>query len=239
MAAPQRDGRGEVPWGGLDAAAVFFLSVVLIGLVSPVLSATLGPDLAEGVFFPLSLALLGATAVVWVRVRYPGHVALLLRRRPTAGDAAMGLAHGVAAFFAINVGFALVLQLVAGLTGFEVPEVQQGLREAIVDGRIGVLVILSVVVVAPVAEELFYRGLLFQGLRGPLGHWPAVVASAVLFGLSHYQSGNIAGTLYALVVLSSLGAYLAWALQRRSLVTPIVMHATFNAMAVGGLLLGG
>jgi membrane protease YdiL (CAAX protease family) len=234
---PAGETTGDVPWGFLDAAAVFGLSFLLMAVASPLLGALDDPELARGLFFPLSLALLGGTAVVWVRLRHPGHVGALLRRRPTAADAAMGVAHGFAAFFIINVGFGLVVRVLGALTGLELPEVQEGLREAALDGRIGVLVIVSAVLVAPLAEEVFFRGLLYQGLRGPLGTWPAIALSALLFGLAHFEAGNLAGSLYALLVLSSFGAYLAWALERRSLVAPVAMHATFNALAVVGILL--
>jgi membrane protease YdiL (CAAX protease family) len=230
----------DVPWGFLDAAGVFLLSLVLMMVVSPFLGALLDPELARGAFFPVSLALLGLSSVGWIAVRHPGHVAALVGRRPTAADLGMGLAHGALAFLAINLGFSVVLQGISAATGLELPEVQQGLREATQDGRIGLLVIASAVVVAPLAEETYFRGLLFRGLRSQAGVWPAIALSALIFGFAHYEAGNVQGSIYALVVLSSFGAYLAWVLhRRRCLATAVVMHATFNGLAVGGILLAG
>lgn len=229
-----------MPWGFLDALGVFVVAFVLIGVLSPLLSRALDERLARGVFFPASLALLGVTAVAWVAIRHREQLGKLFGRRPRVADVGMGLVHGAAGFFVINVGFSLILQLLATLTGAELPEVQQNLREATQDGRIGLLVIASAVLIAPMAEEVFFRGMLFQGLRRPLGPWPAIGLSAFVFGLAHYEAGNVQGSLYALIVLSSLGMYLAWVLdRRRTIVTPIVMHATFNGLAVGGILLAG
>lgn len=229
----------RVSWTFLDAAGVFLLSFVLMALVSPLLTAALDEELAGGVFFPLSLAILAVTAVGWVAVRHRADLDTLAGRRPTPADVGMGIAHGLAGFLVINVGFAALLQLFTTLTGGEMPVVQEGLREATQDGRIGLFVIASAIIVAPVAEELFFRGVLFRGLLGPLGVWPAIGTSAVLFGLAHPQP-TVSGTLYALAVLGTFGAYLAWAFERRgSLVTPMVMHATFNALAVGGILVVG
>lgn len=229
-----------VPWTFLDAAGAFVASILLMGLVSPLLLAVLDDELARGIFFPVSLGLLGLSAVGWVALRHRSALPALPGHRPTLGDAGAGVAHGVAAFLVINVGYAFVLQLVATLTGGEMPVVQEGLRDAAQDGRIGLLVIASALLVAPVAEELFFRGVLFRGLLGPLGRWPAIGLSALLFGVAHYESGNPLGSLYAFVVLASLGGYLAWAFARRgTILTPILMHATFNALAVGGILLAG
>ncbi len=229
-----------VPWGFLDAAAVFVVSLLAIGVASPLLGALLDAELARGVFFPVSLALLGLTTAAWVAVRHREHLGALVGRRPMLADLGMGLAHGTVAFLLINLGYSAVLQVVSTMVGAELPEVQQGLREATQDGRIGLLVIFSAVLVAPIAEELFFRGLLFQGLRAQLGRWPGIGMSGFVFGLAHYEAGNVAGSLYALLVLASLGMYLAWVLDRRgTLVTPVVMHATFNGLAVVGIFLAG
>jgi membrane protease YdiL (CAAX protease family) len=230
----------EVPWGFLDAAIVFAIAFLAIGLLSPLLSRALDPEVARGVFFPASLALLGLTTVAWVALRHRAQLWMLFGRRPRVADLGMGVVHGVAGFFVINVGFAFLLQLFATFTGAELPEVQQGLRDAAQDGRIGLLVMGSAVLVAPLAEELYFRGLLFQGLRRPLTLWPAIGVSALIFGIAHYEAGNLEGSLYALIVLSSLGGYLAWVFdRRRTIVAPIVMHATFNGLALAGILLAG
>ncbi len=79
------------------------------------------------------------------------------------------------------------------------------------------------VVVAPVTEELVFRGLI---LRGLLGRWPvapAVLASAALFALTHF---NPAQAPVALL----LGTLLGWVYVRtRSLGLCILGHALNNA----------
>jgi membrane protease YdiL (CAAX protease family) len=231
-------GQPAVPWSFLDAAGIFVVFIVLLALVSPAISTVLGAEMARGALFPVSFAVLAAITLLWVRVRYPGRVGDLLGGRPTAADLGMGMVHGLAAFFVINMGIGFLLQTIARFTGADMPEVQQGLREAATDGLIGPVVIVSAVLVAPIAEELFFRGLLFRGLRGPLGAWPAIGISAFVFGLAHYEASNVEGSLYALIVLATFGMHLAWVLdRRRSIAVPIVMHATFNALAVVGIFL--
>lgn len=80
---------------------------------------------------------------------------------------------------------------------------------------------------APVAEETYFRGWIFTSLRVHWGRWPAVIVSALLFALAHYESTH----LYALAVFP-LGLILA-ALRERtgSARTSMVFHAANNLIA--------
>jgi uncharacterized protein len=79
---------------------------------------------------------------------------------------------------------------------------------------------------APLVEELFFRGLLLRSLLGRLPAPAAVVISAVLFGLAHFEALQIAGLAAFGVIL----ALLAWRTGR--LAPGIAAHAAFNAAAV-------
>lgn len=87
------------------------------------------------------------------------------------------------------------------------------------------------VVVAPISEELIFRGVLFAGWRGK-GFVPAALVSSVLFGLAHWQP-NVA---LATAVLGWLLAYLYE--KTGSLWAPIGLHAAKNALAFA-LVYGG
>lgn len=81
---------------------------------------------------------------------------------------------------------------------------------------------------AAIGEELFFRGLLFGGLRQLLPLWPSLLISGVLFGLPHLPQGDLAVALQ----LSLFGAILAWAYERSgTLWLPIGMHALNNTIA--------
>jgi hypothetical protein len=75
---------------------------------------------------------------------------------------------------------------------------------------------------APIAEELFYRGLIFGGLLR-FGFWPAAAASAFLFSATHLDLGS-------LLPFFGIGLVLAWLAWRRgSLWDAIMFHLYFNA----------
>ncbi len=85
-----------------------------------------------------------------------------------------------------------------------------------------VAMLLVACVVAPINEELLFRGVIFRGLRPRFGRGPALAVSGVLFGLLH---ANWAGFL----PLALLGAVLALAYERSGDIrVPIVAHALFN-----------
>jgi membrane protease YdiL (CAAX protease family) len=85
---------------------------------------------------------------------------------------------------------------------------------------------LVAVVMAPVFEEIVFRGFLFRGFANSWGWVWGAVASAAIFGAAHLQ-------LDVFLPLAALGFVLAWAYQRTgSLWTCITMHALFNLIAV-------
>jgi membrane protease YdiL (CAAX protease family) len=86
--------------------------------------------------------------------------------------------------------------------------------------------LLVAVVMAPLFEEIVFRGFLFRGFANSWGWVWGAVASAAIFGAAHLQ-------LDVFLPLAALGFVLAWAYHRTgSLWTSITMHALFNLIAV-------
>lgn len=81
------------------------------------------------------------------------------------------------------------------------------------------------VLVAPIFEELLFRGGLISTLK-PFGNWFAVLVSAVLFGFAH---GNIAQMLYA----TALGIVLGMVFIKSGSVIPcMLMHFIINFLGI-------
>ncbi len=85
---------------------------------------------------------------------------------------------------------------------------------------------LTVVIAAPVAEELFFRGFVLGGLVAVLGGLPASVVSSALFAVMHFSVGTF-------IPIFAAGMLLAWLyLRTRSIWPPIAAHSTQNALAM-------
>lgn len=189
---------------------------------------------------PLAPLITGIVALVVAATSRGGSVRTLF------GDGAVRAAHllialgvGVVSFIVFNMGFGALLSVLLQLLGLDPPELQPSLRDAA--GRpeaIGIL-ILSTSVVAPLGEELLYRGLLFQALLSRFSARAAILLSAGAFGVGHLTFGAPwLSNVTLMILIIPLGAVLAWAFLRwRTLWVPIVIHAVFNAITV--LLMAG
>lgn len=85
---------------------------------------------------------------------------------------------------------------------------------------------------APIAEEILFRGLLYRALRNGVGVWGGAIISGLLFGLLHIDAAS-GDRLLQVIPLAVLGISFAllyhWT---GTLYAPIALHATNNAIAV-------
>jgi membrane protease YdiL (CAAX protease family) len=118
-------------------------------------------------------------------------------------------------------------------------------RQAVVDdlndatgAELAVFAVMAALL-APVFEELIFRGLLLRSLLFLMPIVAAVTVTAVAFGAVHFLGGNPLGTLAVLPALIGLGAVAAvLAVRSGELSQPILLHVGFNLLAVLGALLG-
>jgi membrane protease YdiL (CAAX protease family) len=88
-----------------------------------------------------------------------------------------------------------------------------------------------VCVIAPFVEEITFRGVGYGLLASRFGAEPAIVGSALCFGLAH-------GLVEALPLLVAFGIGLAWLRERQNSTIPgMILHATFNAVALAASIL--
>ncbi|MBQ7906946.1 MAG: CPBP family intramembrane metalloprotease [Clostridia bacterium] len=90
-----------------------------------------------------------------------------------------------------------------------------------------VVAFLSVALLAPLCEEIVFRGLIAKVLGTRVPTWLAVTISALAFGLVHNSSGPLA-IFYA----TAMGILFGWLFFRtKSLVPCVLAHATFNIVS--------
>ncbi len=96
-------------------------------------------------------------------------------------------------------------------------------------GAAGMFVAAGVLV--PLAEELFFRGLIYTWMRQSLSVWIAIPLNALIFGLIH-------GEISVSVATGLLGVLLAWFFEKsKSLWAPILIHILVNSVQLGFIYL--
>ena len=99
------------------------------------------------------------------------------------------------------------------------------------DLRHRVAVILMAVIVAPVAEEVLFRGYFYGVIRRFGGRIPALLTSSLLFAAIHVHLPSFLGLFLLAVILCLLYE------RTGSLWASITMHAAFNASTIVVLIL--
>jgi membrane protease YdiL (CAAX protease family) len=164
-------------------------------------------------------------AVVLALASGPGLRARLALRRPDSWPVALGLAFGaiVAIFVAAYlIGLVLDAGKDQGLTPDRWEPSHAGQYAA------NFVVIAGV---APIVEELTFRGLGFHVLRR-FGDWAAIILVGIVFGLVH-------GLVDGLPILVFFGACLAFVRSRTESVYPgMLVHAAFNSIALVAAVTG-
>ena len=91
--------------------------------------------------------------------------------------------------------------------------------------------ILLIVLLAPIAEEVCFRGMLFGGIRTRLPLWAAAPAAGAVFGLLHYSTG-----WSAVPPLFILGTILCVVYEKSGSIWPVIaIHMFNNALALAVL----
>lgn len=209
-----------VPWGGVDVAIVAYLWLCCQFLASAMMArpATVADQLAGG-----AIGMASATSL---------SAAYLLRRNASWRELGFGV-ESLSLDLRLAVGaLAIILGPLLALAGlldrfvpYEHPIIDflaahRGLPALL-------LVAVAAVVVAPIAEEFFFRRVLQGWLEKIVGGPPAIAMSAVLFGLAHMGQGL---AWLPLVLFGAVAGYLAR--QTGSIVPGIILHALFNAASL-------
>ncbi len=216
-----------VPWSVGAAAGIVMLSIALavgVGLAAGALGfgsedGTSRLLLVAAVMLAMYAGMLGPVLVVAARRHVPVRAAVGWTRVPLWPAIGTGVVVALAGRLIGSAWGALVQVL-----GLDVPGMDVDPTGLFPDGVLGVVMaVVVVVIVAPIAEEIVFRGVLVSALRDRWGNGVAVAASSLAFTAVHFNA-------YASVPIFVLGGMLAVIFIRtRSLSAPIAAHMIFNA----------
>jgi membrane protease YdiL (CAAX protease family) len=219
-----------------------FFSVYLTGIVASFVLAAVGYGLSgdksgHAGALTIGLALLGQfggwiVALVWVS------------RRKGRGSlrADFGLVVHPRDLWAIPAGIGLEIAL--ALMVFPISDLVQNQRQGVVNDlesahglHLAVLALFAGLI-APVCEELLFRGLLLRGLRRRFSPVVAVTLSALVFALAHPALDPTWGTFVIVPALFGMGAVSgAIAVRRGDLSVSILLHIGFNFLTTFGAVI--
>lgn len=132
-------------------------------------------------------------------------------------------------------GLALVGRFIAAVWGIllqlfdvELPGADIDPTRVFGDGAAGIiLTVLLGVILAPIVEEVVFRGVLLPALSSRLGRWAGTALSSAAFAAVHLYAFSIP-PIFVLAVLLAVSF-----IRTRSLWVPIVAHALFNGIGIG------
>ena len=215
------------PVGFLVGFAITLFVSVIAGIVAAAAGVDVEDEIPPGLVVVLTLlqgVILSGTAIFLagrtLRPR-PWHFGLRRGRFwPSVGWSALGLA----SFLVFAVFYSALVA----------PEGEQTVTEDLGADESTLAMIAAgvvVIVVAPVAEEFFFRGFFYRALRSRLGVVAAAAIDGLVFGLIHFTGSD---TLELLPILAVLGFIFCLVYERtRTLYTVIGLHALNNSVAYG------
>jgi uncharacterized protein len=231
--APRPAGRAAwAPWLALVAFVTGFGITVVVGLFVFIAASAAGvPDDAPGL--NIGLTLVQNVALVGAALFF---AAMGLARRPAAADFGLRPSRfwrSVGLLVAVWIGFLILSAAWAALVSLD--QQQELPAELGADGPLlNVLaVVVLVTVVAPLGEELFFRGFFFGALRNWRGPWPAAVLTGLVFGGVHVGSSPIGYLVPLMIFGAGLCLLYEWT---GSLYPTIALHALNNSIALGANL---
>ncbi len=230
MAFSQIDRQDRAPWGMTDIAKAMVL--VVLGAVAILIPTVIAisilnqPDSETETLLILAPSLpleglLMLVAIRYTRGKYRCSWSDIGFRPVERGSFWLPPLLVIIAWTIVVGYFVLVEAVGAGNLADQSQFPDDAFRSPVVIPLVGVCVIIA----APLAEETFFRGFLFRGMRNRWGLVGAALASGLLFGVVHilpilYIPFTLIGMLFAFGYVYS-----------RSLWVPISAHFLFNGVS--------
>ena len=215
-------------WAAASAIAAVAAGLLAVAAYSFWIGAPRAKPSDEYVVAISCLAMVGL--IVWSVKQTGWPVRLYLALVPTAP---IHYAMAIAAELVLLFIHGLVLaQLCDGSADFQT---QGNEIRAAMNSPLAALFLFNTIILAPVTEEVLFRGFLLpswsRSWLGPIG---AVAATSVIFGAMHIQYG-----ICGMIAVGLAGGVYGWLrLRSGSLLPPILAHCVGNAIATIGIGFG-
>lgn len=238
MSAPVHQPDPPVRWGLGDALIGWILAYTSAAVLGALIITLAGHAKTPAEDLPMTVVALtypplwiGFVGVPWIVSRLKGNGLIRDFRLAVRPVDLVAVPIGLLTQFPIVPIVSWPFLRLAGRTMEDLGESATKLAEKAQASPTGVvLLVLIVVIGAPIAEEIFFRGLVLRAFERRWGTAMGVIASSVLFGITHFQplqfpALTVAGLVFALLAVRS-----------GRLGPAIIAHMAFNALTVVNLL---
>jgi len=223
--------RGPSPLLGFSAAAILSSCLAVVLGLAGLLDIESGAGflfglvaVAAGYVVVIVLFVIRTGALSWSQMGWPAGPGRVGR---FVGDAAFGLIVTVPVVVPVLVGAGILATILDVQPTGRLPSVEGGVAT--------LLVVLGAAIVAPIAEEVFFRGFALTAWQRDLGPRPALIRSAIFFAFVHIA--NVSGVTFGdaareailqVAVIVPLGFVLGWVYQRHGIGASIAGHVGYN-----------
>lgn len=169
--------------------------------------------------------------VFWVlKLKKTPRGAIGLGRRPTWNDAWSGLLGFGVYYLLLIVVMALAAQLIPSL---DLDQSQDVGFNQINDGLDKLFAFSSLVLLAPIGEEVLMRGYLYSGLREKLKYLPSLLITSAIFSIAHLEFGSGGPLVWAAALATFvLSAVLVYKREKTGAIyAGILIHMLNNTVA--------
>jgi membrane protease YdiL (CAAX protease family) len=224
-----------VPWTTWDMAkaiGVVMVGSIVAGIIAYVIAEILvesGQDYEDdsAAFATVLFAsfVVQELLLLWAALRFGPW-----KHARTLESLGLGAPHRVSWWFAVAVaaaalaiayGYDALLWLLDAGAGASTPE------ETFENPAPFIVIVVGAVLMAPVIEEIFFRGFIFGGVRARRGWVTGAIVSGLIFGAAHLSG-------YYMPPYTLIGVLFAWSYQHTGSLRPgMIAHAITNSVTVG------
>jgi uncharacterized protein len=223
-------------WSWYEALGVYLLAFVLAGLATLPFIRLMEPDadLTDIVLTAVAALVFIGVLVLWLSRYHRGWLEVLQLPEPGTwrNEIGSGVLFGIGLYPAmVLVVGGLLTVLLQAISGEQVEAPEQVGEHLPAVGT--AITVVYAIVIAPIGEEVFFRGIMFRALRDRHGFWVGAVGSSIGFGLIHFIPGSAIDAALLMTVMFFTGIALCFIYERRrTFVAPIAAHVTFNVIGI-------
>jgi membrane protease YdiL (CAAX protease family) len=227
--------RPKATWKAWEAIAVYVLAFLGGGLATlPILELIEDDDLATFTASAVAAVVVTGSIIAWLWKTHPRwrDVIGFPPRGEWWSEVRSSIGFGLVLYPTMVFGVGLVLALILGVLSGEAVEAPEQVPSE-PSTITAIITVMYAIVIAPVHEELYFRGVLFRAVRDRYGLTRGLLATGIGFALVHFLEAEWQDTLLLMAVMFINGMALAWWYERRgTIVASLVAHMVFNVIGL-------